>query len=129
MEITVMERVILFLRYLKIGQNAFEAKVGWSNGYISNTKNLSADKLTNVLNEYPLLNAEWLLTGKGSMIKDRDDKINSADVKFINNEFLLERFEVIVRENENLRNENELLKKGKSNYNNDVRSDLSVAEP
>ena len=38
MQLTVRDMVIQFLKHLKIGQNAFEAKVGWSNGYISNTK-------------------------------------------------------------------------------------------
>ena len=76
MQLTVRDRVMQFLKHLKIGQNAFEAKVGWSNGYISNTKNISADKLTSVLNEYPLLNAEWLLIGKGDMLKTGSGRNN-----------------------------------------------------
>ena len=68
MELTVKERIKLFLQYLNIGQNKFEAKVGWSNGYINNTKNISADKLSYVVNEYPQLNLNWLITGKGEMI-------------------------------------------------------------
>lgn len=68
MELSVKERIKLFLQHLKIGQNNFEAKVGWSNGYINNTKNISADKLNQVVNEYPQLNIEWLITGKGEMI-------------------------------------------------------------
>jgi hypothetical protein len=68
METTVKERIKLFLQYLNIGQNNFESKVGWSNGYINNTKNISADKLKPVTNEYPQLNLNWLITGKGEMI-------------------------------------------------------------
>lgn len=67
MEVTVRDRIKLFLRHLDIGQNNFEAKVGWSNGYINNTKSISADKLNQVLNEYPQLNLNWLITGKGEM--------------------------------------------------------------
>lgn len=68
MKSTVKDRIKLFLRYLNIGQNSFESKVGWSNGYINNTKNISADKLNQVFNEYPQLNINWLITGKGEMI-------------------------------------------------------------
>lgn len=68
MEATVKDRIKLFLQHLSIGQNNFESKVGWSNGYINNTKNISADKLKPVINEYPQLNINWLITGKGEMI-------------------------------------------------------------
>ena len=71
MEVTVRDRIKLFLRHLDIGQNNFEAKVGWSNGYINNTKSISADKLNQVLNEYPQLNVNWLITGKGEMTNPR----------------------------------------------------------
>lgn len=71
MEVTVRDRIKLFLRHLDIGQNNFEAKVEWSNGYINNTKSISADKLNQVLNEYPQLNLNWLITGKGEMINPR----------------------------------------------------------
>jgi hypothetical protein len=68
MKVTVKDRIKLFLQHLNIGQNNFEAKVGWSNGYINNTKNISADKLNQVINEYPQLNLNWLIMGKGEMI-------------------------------------------------------------
>ncbi|RNC65169.1 hypothetical protein [Proteiniphilum sp. X52] len=67
MESTVKDRIKLFLQHLNIGQNSFESKVGWSNGYINNTKSISADKLNHVINEYPQLNLNWLITGKGVM--------------------------------------------------------------
>lgn len=69
MEDSVKERIKMFLKYLSIGQNAFEMKVGWSNGYINNTKNISADKLLSVIKEYPQLNISWLITGEGEMLK------------------------------------------------------------
>lgn len=65
---TVKERIKVFLSHLGIGQNAFEAKVGWSNGYIYNTNNFSAAKILDVIKEYPLLNVDWLITGRGEML-------------------------------------------------------------
>ena len=70
MEGTVKERLMMFLRYENIGQNAFEKRVGWSTGYINNVKSsIGADKIASLIKEYPLLNLEWLLTGEGEMIK------------------------------------------------------------
>ncbi|WP_392448036.1 helix-turn-helix transcriptional regulator [Capnocytophaga canis] len=69
METSVKERVKDFLAHLKIGQNKFEEKVGFSNGYINNVKSLGSDKLNMIATEYPQLNLEWLITGRGRMIK------------------------------------------------------------
>ncbi|HBK31267.1 MAG TPA: hypothetical protein DDZ96_05705 [Porphyromonadaceae bacterium] len=80
MEITVKERIKLFLKHLNIGQNKFEAKVGWSNGYINNTKNISSDKLNQIIKEYPQLNLTWLITGKGEMINsDRAEQTTDVE--------------------------------------------------
>lgn len=108
MQLAVRDRIILFLKYLKLGQNNFEAKVGWSNGYISNTKNISADKLTSVLNEYPELNAEWLLTGNGEMLKT--GIIEMPNVKFVDINFLLDRIEKLAIRNSELEKEIEQFK-------------------
>lgn len=80
MENTVKQRLIDFLRFEKIGQNSFEKRVGWSNGYISNIKSsIGSDKLALVSNEYPLLNLEWLLTGKGEMIKKNNQQVGNIE--------------------------------------------------
>lgn len=78
MENSIKERVKDFLNYLAIGQNAFEKKVGWSNGYINNVKSISAEKLTDAINEYPQLNAEWLLTGRGEMLKSENENADNG---------------------------------------------------
>lgn len=73
MESAVKQRLVEFLQFEKIGQNSFEKRVGWSNGYISNIKSsIGSDKLALISNEYPLLNLEWLLTGSGDMLKSTD---------------------------------------------------------
>lgn len=98
MEGTVKERIIEFLKYIKIGQNTFESKIGWSNGYISNTKHISADKLKNVANEYPQLSLIWLITGKGEMIVETGNKVDIDQSVNIEKEYL-----DILRENRQLR--------------------------
>ena len=67
------ERLIEFLVYLEIGQNAFEKKTGISNGYISHIKNSIGSNIIKKISEvYPELDTNWLLTGNGSMLKKYD---------------------------------------------------------
>jgi len=81
---TVKDRLIKYLLLKKISQRSFEVKIGLSNGYINNIrKSIQPDKLQNILLNYPDLNIEWLLTGKGEMLKNdhnqdvEKDKIDS----------------------------------------------------
>lgn len=68
---TSKDRLIEFLSYLKMGQNAFEKKVGISNGYISRSKGSFGSKIvTNISKVYPELSTLWLITGEGSMLKN-----------------------------------------------------------
>ena len=56
----------------------FEKRCGLSNGYIKNFKgNFGSDKLENLLNAFPNLNREWLLTGEGEMLKESSQLISS----------------------------------------------------
>lgn len=70
----VKNRLLAFIESLGMAKTAFEREVGLSNGYISNFKgNLGADKLEGILCRFPQLNKDWLLTGKGEMLKPEND--------------------------------------------------------
>lgn len=63
-------RLLTFLKFLKLGQNSFEEKVGISRGYLSkSTGNIGSDILSKIAETYPELNFDWLITGKGNMTK------------------------------------------------------------
>ncbi|MEB5421756.1 hypothetical protein RXR98_29690, partial [Pseudomonas aeruginosa] len=55
----------------------FEKSVGFSNGafasQLKNNKSIGVDKLENILKAYPDLDINWVLEGKGEMIKSTDD--------------------------------------------------------
>ena len=69
MEETVKQRLIKFLEYKKLGQNKFERMVGLSLGYVSKLRiEPSPTKLRMIINAFPELNSDWLLTGDGEMI-------------------------------------------------------------
>lgn len=116
MKITVRDRIKLFLQHLDIGQNSFEAKVKWSNGYINNTKSISADKLNQVINEYPQLNLNWLITGKGEMIIPSIHPDSAEQTIEAGKEGIVDykdKYLEILEENRSLRIEIELLRKSK----------------
>jgi hypothetical protein len=70
---TAKERILQFLKHKKVGQNAFEQKVGIANGYISHNKgSLGSDIIAKIANAYPELNVCWLVIGKGEMLISKD---------------------------------------------------------
>lgn len=77
---TTKSRLIDFLAYLGIGQNAFEKKVGISNGYINNVKNSIGSKIISKISAaYPELDTGWLLNGEGEMLKNNPENVQFYD--------------------------------------------------
>lgn len=67
---SVKQRLIEFIKQDGLSQSRFEKAVGLSNGYVNNiSKGIGADKLQRITEKFPYLNAEWLLTGEGEMLK------------------------------------------------------------
>ena len=93
----VKQRRIEFKKREGLSQSRFEKAVGLSNGYVNNiSKGIGADKLQRITEKFPYLNAEWLLTGKGEMLKantiqERTELPINPNVEPINNESMLNR--------------------------------------
>jgi len=69
------ERLLDFLKYIKIGQNKFAEKCGFSAGYINNIKgSIGTDILKKIMDTYPELNIDWLLHGNGEMLKKSEEQ-------------------------------------------------------
>lgn len=66
----VKERLSEFIKFKKMSVVEFERIIGVSNGYVSSiSKSIQPDKLEIISDNNPELNLEWLLIGKGSMLK------------------------------------------------------------
>lgn len=67
---SVKERVKKYAKYSKITVKAFEESIDSSNGYVNAiSKSIGIDKISLIIEKYSNLNIEWLLTGKGDMLK------------------------------------------------------------
>lgn len=68
---TTKERLKEFVSKQGLGQNAFEKKVGIAIGYLaSKSVSVTSDTIEKVIENFPNLNLDWLITGEGDMIKN-----------------------------------------------------------
>lgn len=75
---SVKERLLEYLSNKGINVNAFENSISVSKSYLRNTKNISAEVVSETLRVYSDLSAEWLLRGEGSMYKSENEEINKG---------------------------------------------------
>ena len=69
---TVKDRIKAFCKAEKTTVSAFESSIGVANGYVNAiSKSIGIDKIQTILEKFPKLNIEWLLTGKGNIYKDK----------------------------------------------------------
>lgn len=67
---SVKERLKYFIKYLNIRNADFERSIGAGNAYVQNiSKGIGSNYLEKIREVYPDLNIEWLLTGKGEMLR------------------------------------------------------------
>lgn len=86
-----IDRIYEYITYLGQSLNKLSIELGLSNSYFSkmlkNKGSVGSDIIENILRIHPDLNADWLITGRGSMLKEKqiEDKvvINNMDTSYI----------------------------------------------
>lgn len=72
----IVERLRLYLTFKDVSVSAAEQKIGISNASLSkpfkNNTTIKTDTLEKFLNTFDDINPEWLLTGKGNMLKSME---------------------------------------------------------
>lgn len=70
---TTIDRIYQIIDFLSISVNEFSKKIDVSNGYLakqrSNKANVGSHIIEKIVISYPQISADWLLTGRGRMIK------------------------------------------------------------
>lgn len=78
------KRTKTFVKSQQITIKAFEESINASNGYINNvTRSISLEKIDLIVEKYPILNIEWLLTGKGDMLKPLS-ALSEPELQYVN---------------------------------------------
>lgn len=76
---TIKSRLILFISHLGMGQGRFEKACELPNGYVSNIRvSITPKKLQQITEHFPELNAGWLMTGEGKMLKDQQQALSQS---------------------------------------------------
>lgn len=75
----IKERIYQLIEAKHLTPAAFERKLGMSNGYLRNTKGISADNCAKILSVFNDVSAEWLLLDKGSMFLSTPHTTNNVN--------------------------------------------------
>ena len=65
----ISERIRIFIKSQKISKKEFLKTIGKSPSYLDNTSNISGNVLATILSKYDILSPDWLLTGRGEMLR------------------------------------------------------------
>ena len=65
----VIDRIKKIIEYKEISTRQFCLKVGVANGFLDKVKDVGSEKLVKILYVFPDISPEWLLTGKGAMLR------------------------------------------------------------
>lgn len=82
----IKERIIQLIEYKEIPKEEFYVKIGMTSAsFRGNAKStpLNSNAIENILSEIPDVNSEWLLTGRGDMLKSDKRVINPYKRKLI----------------------------------------------
>lgn len=66
----ITDRILQFLDYKGITKYEFHKKNNFSNGFLDKSRAIGSDKCAIILENYPEINPEWLIMGKGEMLKE-----------------------------------------------------------
>jgi hypothetical protein len=83
--VKAINRLMEYLKYKDLKQTVSEKKMQLWGGYVSKTENrngsLGSDVLNRIALECPDLSMEWLITGRGEMLKGSDDNATENQKK------------------------------------------------
>lgn len=102
---TLKERLEEFVEYLDLTNQKFEQNAGLPNGFINKSGKYISDKSEQkIINTYPDLNINWLLTGEGEMLNNGQKHLSQQTEPQINENsldelYLLNKTIDILREN------------------------------
>jgi hypothetical protein len=65
----IIDRIKEIINYKGISTHKFCIEIGVANGFFDKVKDIGSNKVLKILETYPEISPEWLITGKGEMLK------------------------------------------------------------
>jgi transcriptional regulator with XRE-family HTH domain len=101
----ISERILQLIDNKNITLNKLNVLVGASSSYfnklVKNNLNIGSDFLNKILKHFPDVDPEWLLTGKGEMLREKkyevlikEDKVLNGSNEIYGNETLMDRIKL-----------------------------------
>ncbi len=105
---SIRHRVSEYLLIKGISKYKFYQETGLSNGFLDKQGAMTSDNCEKICYVYPDMEPEWLLTGKGEMLRNLD-QIDNQEIS--STETLVRKILELSAENTKLKSENESLRK------------------
>lgn len=103
----IKQRILQFAEDLGISKRTFYARIGVSRGTLEAKSGITEDVLAKFIAEFPEINIEWLITGKGDVLRSNTpNRINLNDATNS-----IEKYIELLEENRELSKENRELRK------------------
>ena len=102
----IRERILKYLEFRNISRYRFYKETGLSNGFLDKEGAINSDNCEKICSCYKDINPEWLVIGKGDMVRYREDD----DVERPSIDVLVNKIIELTSENTLLKKENETLK-------------------
>lgn len=77
---SVIKRMKQIVDYKGISKRTFYKEVELSNGFLDKEREVGHKKMERICSIYPEINTEWLLTGKGKMLKNNIPSPNATQI-------------------------------------------------
>lgn len=71
--------MLIYLEKNNLKKSDFYLKTGLSNGFLDKSENISSQNLAIIISEYSDLSLEWLVTGRGQMLKENSPQKSDQD--------------------------------------------------
>ena len=66
------KRILKYIEYKGISKYKFYQETGFSNGFLDKDGSIGVDKCEKISYQYPDISVEWLVTGKGEMLRSAE---------------------------------------------------------
>ena len=104
----MIDRIKQIISHYNMSVNSFDQKIGANqvtiNQQMNGDRKISLDTILKIINSFDLISTDWLLTGKGDMLRKESSSSNSSDDLLVTNRNLSETVKSLSRTIENLTN-------------------------